>query len=198
MGVMTFMSGLGALLFGGGRNVVADTAAAFAPNAEAADQRAADTRQKAMAEFAAEFASATAGGGIFGRVVDAMNRLPRPLMAFGVIGLFGSAMWSPVWFSARMQGLALVPDQLWWLLGAIVSFYFGAREIAYSRQAGMAKAALQIAQRAPAVVQTIQAIQTGEETPGSASLPLTAASPQADQNAAVDDWRSVISGEGKS
>ena len=26
-----------------------------------------------------------------------------------------------------MQGLALVPEPLWWLLGVVVSFYFGAR-----------------------------------------------------------------------
>lgn len=26
-----------------------------------------------------------------------------------------------------MQGIALVPEPLWWLLGVIVSFYFGAR-----------------------------------------------------------------------
>ena len=31
-------------------------------------------------------------------------------------------------------GLALVPEPLWWLLGAIVSFYFGAREAHYIRQ----------------------------------------------------------------
>ena len=31
------------------------------------------------------------------------------------------------------RGLALVPEPLWWLLGAIVSFYFGARELHYQR-----------------------------------------------------------------
>ncbi len=48
-------------------------------------------------------------------------------MAFGTIGLCVAAMVDPVWFAARMQGIALVPEPLWWLLGAIVSFYFGAR-----------------------------------------------------------------------
>ena len=37
-------------------------------------------------------------------------------------------MTDPIWFAARMQGLALVPEPLWWLMGAIVSFYFGARQ----------------------------------------------------------------------
>jgi hypothetical protein len=32
-----------------------------------------------------------------------------------------------------MVGLAEVPEPLWWLLGAIVGFYFGARELHYRR-----------------------------------------------------------------
>ena len=48
-------------------------------------------------------------------------------MAFGVLGLFIAAMLDPIWFADRMAGLSLVPEPLWWLLGAIVSFYFGAR-----------------------------------------------------------------------
>ena len=49
-------------------------------------------------------------------------------MAIGTIGLFVSAMIDPIWFASRMQGIALVPEPLWWLLGAIVSFYFGEGE----------------------------------------------------------------------
>jgi len=47
-------------------------------------------------------------------------------MAFGVLGLFIAVMVDPIWFANRMAGLSLVPEALWWLLGAIVSFYFGA------------------------------------------------------------------------
>jgi hypothetical protein len=47
-------------------------------------------------------------------------------MAFGVLGLFIAAMVDPIWFADRMAGLSLVPEPFWWLLGAIVSFYFGA------------------------------------------------------------------------
>ncbi|MFZ8959068.1 MAG: 3TM-type holin [Paracoccaceae bacterium] len=32
-----------------------------------------------------------------------------------------------------MTGLATIPEPLWWLLGAVVSFYFGAREKYYAR-----------------------------------------------------------------
>ena len=43
-------------------------------------------------------------------------------------------MVDPVGFAARMVGLEAVPEPLWWLLGAIVSFYFGARELHYFRR----------------------------------------------------------------
>ena len=69
----------------------------------------------------------------FDRMVDAMNRLPRPLMALGVVALFGHAMLDPLGFSARMAALRAMPDALWWLIGGIVTFYFGARESHYLR-----------------------------------------------------------------
>jgi hypothetical protein len=56
------------------------------------------------------------------------------MLALGTIGLFVFAMVDPVAFSHRMVGLEAVPEPLWWLLGAIVSFYFGAREMHYLRQ----------------------------------------------------------------
>lgn len=74
-----------------------------------------------------------AGTSRFDRFVNGLNRLPRPLMALGTIGLFAFAMADPVAFAARMAGLAEVPEPLWWLLGAIVGFYFGARELHYRR-----------------------------------------------------------------
>jgi hypothetical protein len=43
-------------------------------------------------------------------------------------------MADPAWFSERMRGVALVPDPLWWLMGAIVSFYFGARHQAKGQE----------------------------------------------------------------
>jgi Holin of 3TMs, for gene-transfer release len=65
--------------------------------------------------------------------VNGLNRLPRPALAFGTIGLFVYAMVDPVAFAQRMVGLNAVPEPLWWLLGAIVAFYFGARETHYFR-----------------------------------------------------------------
>ena len=73
-----------------------------------------------------------------------------PTMAFGVLGLFVAAMLDPIWFADRMAGLSLVPEPLWWLLGAIVSFYFGARHQSKSfeiRAKDIQKQAETIAQR---------------------------------------------------
>ena len=70
----------------------------------------------------------------FDRTVNAMNRLPRPLMALGVVALFGHAMLDPGGFATRMAALRAMPEALWWLIGGIVTFYFGARESHYLRR----------------------------------------------------------------
>ncbi len=112
-------------LFGNGRNVIAETTEIFRINKEAEAQRGADMRAASLAQFSQEFQVDNRGR--FDRFMDGLNRIPRPAMAFGTLGLFISAMINPIWFSERMVGLAVIPDPLWWLLGAIVSFYFGAR-----------------------------------------------------------------------
>ncbi len=122
---MGLITGLIQFLFGDGRNVVAETAQVFRENAEQGAVRAADARADSLQQFAAEFAHPRRG--IFDRIVDGLNRLPRPALALGTIWLFVSAMRTPKEFAQGMQGLALVPEPLWWLMGAIVSFYFGAR-----------------------------------------------------------------------
>ena len=63
----------------------------------------------------------------FDRAMDALNRLPRPLMALGTLALIAAALIDPVWFSARMEALAQMPEALWWLIGAVISLFFGAR-----------------------------------------------------------------------
>ncbi|MBD3663489.1 holin family protein [Sulfitobacter aestuariivivens] len=122
MGMIDKMFGL---LFGSDRNVVRETVEIFRENTEAGAVRSAGIQRQAMTQFGAEFAVARQG--YFDRFVDGLNRLPRPMLALGTLGLFISAMVNPLWFSERMQGIALVPEPMWWLLGVIVSFYFGAR-----------------------------------------------------------------------
>jgi hypothetical protein len=122
---MGMISGaLGALL-GNNRNVITDVVGMFRESAEAGAGRDVARAEAALAQYAAEFAGA--GRSRFDQVIDGLNRIPRPAMALGTLALFVAAMVNPIWFASRMQGIALVPEPLWWLLGAIVGFYFGAR-----------------------------------------------------------------------
>ena len=90
-----------------------------------------ETQQAALGQLSDEFGHAKRTW--FDAFVDGLNRLPRPFLALGTLGLFVYAMADPAGFASRMEGLSFVPDQLWWLLGAIVGFYFGARELHYHR-----------------------------------------------------------------
>lgn len=149
------LAAIAQLLFGAGRNVVKDTAEVFLENAEGASSRDSTLRAAALQEFAQEFARVDTGR--FDRFMDGLNRVPRPLMAFGTIGLCIAAMVNPIWFAARMQGIALVPEPLWWLMGAIVSFYFGARYQVKSQDFQRSVAAT-VAQ-APVVAANLRALE---------------------------------------
>ncbi|MGP6088827.1 holin family protein [Antarctobacter jejuensis] len=173
---------LGAL-FGSGRNVVTETAEVFRVNAEAQAQRGHDAQGAALAQMAGEFRIVRRGW--FDRLMDALNRVPRPAMALGTLGLFVTAMVDPVWFAARMAGIALVPEPLWWLLAAIVSFYFGARHQAkgqdFQRELAATIAAV------PQVVKTVRDVEALRDvTPEG---PDAADFDRAADNPALSDWR---------
>ncbi|WP_170760485.1 holin family protein [Ruegeria lacuscaerulensis] len=187
---MGLISDVLTFLFGGGRNVVRETAEIFRENAENGAQRNLALQQQAMVQFGAEFQVSTKSA--FDRFMDGLNRLPRPAMALGTLGLFIAAMVDPLWFAARMQGIALVPEPLWWLLGVIVSFYFGARHQAKVQDlqreisAGM--------RRMPEVLANLEARKTlrtervGSADPGTDAR-LAEVSRRPDDNPALEDWR---------
>jgi hypothetical protein len=103
----------------------------FTPNAPKKMQMGHEAYLAALDEHGAEFQYLRPG--LFDRFVNGLNRLPRPLLALGTLGLFVYAMVDPLHFAERMVGLNYVPEPLWWLLAAIVGFYFGAREAHYFR-----------------------------------------------------------------
>lgn len=190
---MGVIDGLFSLLFGGGRNVVKDTVEVFRENAEAGASRAHDMHSATLQQFAAEFAVPRRGW--FDRFMDAMNRVPRPALALGTIGLFVSAMYDPLWFASRMQGISLVPEPLWWLLGAIVSFYFGARHQAKGQD--FQRSIAETMARAPVVTRNIDslaALNAGAAQAPAAPQEFGAGSALADdfgtgRNPALEDWR---------
>lgn len=81
----------------------------------------------------AEIPATAKQGGRYDRMVDAVNRLPRPVMALGALILLAYAMLDPAGFSQRMTALANMPEALWWLVGGVITFTFGARETHYLR-----------------------------------------------------------------
>ncbi|WP_342075927.1 holin family protein [Yoonia sp. SS1-5] len=168
---MGLINGLMTFLFGDGRNIVAETAEIFRENTEKGAERAAHARSESLQQFAAEFVHPRRG--VFDRFVDALNRLPRPFLALGTIWLFVTAMQNPEAFTEGMKGIALVPEPLWWLMGAIVSFYFGARHQAKGQdfQRSVARS-LMIAQHLKAP-----------------EAPQPAATAPAPPNAALTDWQ---------
>lgn len=178
------------VIFGGGRNVLRETAGVFVENAEAGAVRASTVQGQAMAQFGAEFAVPRQGW--FDRLMDGLNRLPRPALALGTLGLFGAAMVDPLWFAARMQGIALVPEPLWWLLGVIVSFYFGARH-QYKNQSFQRDIAATMA-RAPQAMANIAALdKMRADSPGAADsggdAQLSVAAVRPEENLALEDWK---------
>ena len=127
---------IGALLLRGGAErlgqTVGDVAQVFRPNATRRMELGHDAFAAAHASHGAEFTHARPGW--FDCFVNGLNRLPRPMLAIGTLGLFTYAMVDPPGFTVRMRGLAEVPEPLWWLLGAVVAFYFGAREAHHLRE----------------------------------------------------------------
>jgi hypothetical protein len=178
------------VVFGSGGTVVRETVEVFRENAEAGAARTAVVQGQAMDQYGEEFRTASHSG--FDRFMDVVNRLPRPALALGTLGLFVSAMVAPLWFAQRMQGIALVPEPLWWLLGVIVSFYFGARHQVKSQQ--FQRSIVETAKHVPQVIENIEMIarirpdSVGAADPGS-DVRLGAQALRVDENPALQDWR---------
>jgi hypothetical protein len=204
MGLMGKIFGAGAAVREVG-DAVGNVAEVLVGNQAQRDAAVQEKYVEAIGQFGSEFG--TAGASWFDNLMNGLNRLPRPMLAIGTLGLFVYAMAEPGGFSERMQGLALVPDPLWWLLGAIVSFYFGARELHYSRA--------RMASRLPKIIRKVlpgrtavskaeppvQAVEHKTEAPVTArpAAPRPASKPVAGTvavrasdpnfNAAVEEWR---------
>jgi hypothetical protein len=191
---MGLITGLLNVVFGNDRNIIKETAEVFRENAEEDAARGHELRLEVLKQHAKEFE--TRNDSAFNRIMDGVNRIPRPALALGTLGLFIAAMVDPIWFAARMQGIALVPEPLWWLLGVIVSFYFGARHQAKSQQ--FQQSIAQSISNVPKVAQNLAALrQLRASTPGMADtggdarLRFTALQPE--PNAALDDWHRKLS-----
>ncbi len=151
-----------AVLFGGGRNVIADTAAAFRPNAEAQAARAYGLDSATLNQLAAEFAW-RGQRGWFDRMMDGINRLPRPML---VLGVFSMLIWTardPVGSAEVFTSWAIIPTEFWYVVLAIVTFYFGGR---YQAKVQEMQARLAgVASGVPVVLDSLEALDGLRPTP---------------------------------
>jgi hypothetical protein len=98
------------------------------PDKDKAEENRNAEAEARLAQFGAEFAPRD-NRTWWDSFIDGLNRLPRPVMALGVIALFIWASVDPVRFAASAQAWALIPDEMWLVLGAIVTFFFGDRTL---------------------------------------------------------------------
>jgi hypothetical protein len=78
------------------------------------------------AQFAAEFGHAR---NAFDSFVDGMNRLVRPLVTYGVIGMFAFMLANPAQFREVVEAAALTPAWMWALIATVIGFWFGGRAL---------------------------------------------------------------------
>lgn len=69
---------------------------------------------------------------------DGINRMPRPLIVISIFWYFAFSYYNPIEFQVLNIALQTVPEEMWWIMSAIVSFYFVAREFSKSRQTKLA------------------------------------------------------------
>jgi hypothetical protein len=108
-------------------------------------------------------------------LVDGLNRLPRPLMTFGVIGLFVWAVVDPPAFSLAMLALQNVPEMLWYIFLAVIGFWFGTKMIEKAPRRMEGPTAEDVKR-----VHDIEAERRYQEDMADTSKPLT--------NAAIVEW----------
>ncbi len=122
----------------------------------------------------------------YDRLIDALNRLPRPVTVIGTLALLAAAAVAPDWFAARMEALARMPEGLWWLIGAVLSLHFGARFQAHAQAHERTLLAAVAAPPAPPAHEAAP----GAAAPGpDAALALATLAPA--PNAAIEEWRAA-------
>ncbi|MCP4158858.1 MAG: hypothetical protein GY760_02185 [Deltaproteobacteria bacterium] len=60
---------------------------------------------------------------------DGINRMPRPLFVVLIVAYFILSYVNPEEFQILNLGLSTVPEKMWYVLSAIIGFYFCAREL---------------------------------------------------------------------
>lgn len=182
---MGLMDGFLGLLFGGGRNVVAETAEVFTVNKERQAQRISDRDMASLAQYAAEFHDRT-NRGLIDRIADGMNRLVRPVLTLAIVSPLVLSVQYPETMAAALDAWAVLPSEYWAILGVVIAFYFGGRMQVKSHDAQKSIAAAAKAARDLAAQDRPQ--EASQEPPKVIEEHTPATPKESTGNAAVDEW----------
>ena len=94
-----------------------------------ADARAAEAQGELWKEYGSEFTQNAPNRTLFDKIMDGVNRLPRPMFAFGTIAWFFWCAVNPDSFERSMRALNVMSDWGFAILSSIIVFYFGGRMI---------------------------------------------------------------------
>ena len=97
-----------------------------------------------------------AGGG--DGLVDGLNRLVRPVITFGLLGILPAVVIWPEGAAVAFAALALLPAGYWALVTVIIGFYFGGRM--QLKAQNFQKSVQSAADRAPEVIANIKRVRT--------------------------------------
>ena len=125
--LLSFIPGIGPLLSAG--TGIID---AVAGNRRERDTQSHQTDMAVQQQFAMEFRRLERRTW-FDSLIDGFNRLPRPVIVLLIIGYFLAAWRDPEEFQIINTALDAVPERMWVIAVVIVTFYFGARELAKFR-----------------------------------------------------------------
>lgn len=138
---------------------VPDLLKSFLGNKAAREDNISTEQMAVLDQYAAEFQGPERLGG-WNSFVDGLNRLVRPLMTFGTIGLFVWCAFDPISFTVAMTALQAVPEMLWYILLSIVAFWFGGR-VLENAQIGRMKPSADIAK----IVGQMNAVRALDQPP---------------------------------
>lgn len=96
-------------------------------------QREANAHSEAVAaheEHAAGYTYQAVNRNWFDSLIDGVNRLPRPLITFGVMFMFGCSFFAPASYERMMQALSTTPTSVWTIVAMVLGFWFTGRILA--------------------------------------------------------------------
>ena len=120
---------IGGIFGGGGSKLIDSTGGLLATllgDKKSEVELASEEQRTVLSNYAAEFGFQN-NRTWWDSLVDGINRLVRPLFTFGLAYLFGYCVYDPISFAAAMNALQLIPEMLWYMMIAIVAFWFGGK-----------------------------------------------------------------------